>query len=413
MNRASGKSLIFLFFIWPLLALIYALKNIKLSWSKNIIWAFVAFYGFTMVISGDEETGIDSLRYRKKFIEMSKTEMTLQQFSDIFYDEEEGVLDIVQPLISFLVSRFTSDYHIFFCVLGVVFGFFYSRNIWFLLKFKKKDAHFVSVILLLSFAFIIGFWNINGFRFWTAAHVFIWSVTSYYFDKKPKYLLAIFCSFLIHFSFLFPIAIFLMFSLIGKRPTAYFYVFLLTFFVTVISSESLSSFLSDNLPSLFQKRANLYLNEDYKNNVSEQIQATNWYIKYYFTFIQLPITILVIYLHTNYRKIFGTNQQLASLFNFTLLFGAFSNVASLIPSGGRFLSLTYILFTGIVFIVVQFSKKHSYIKRLILYTSPLFFLFIIISFRLSLDTMNISLIFSNPLLAIFLNLDIAIINLIK
>ena len=53
---------------------------------------------------------------------------------NVYEEGERDSIDFVEPLISTIVSSFTSNYKILFAIYGLIFGFFYSRNIWILLK---------------------------------------------------------------------------------------------------------------------------------------------------------------------------------------------------------------------------------------------------------------------------------------
>ena len=87
--NSEKKYSVILFLIWPFLALIYAAKNYKASWSKNIIWFFVIFYGFTLTIHNVGEEISDANRYRDKFIEMAGKETTGQIFLAIAFRSAE------------------------------------------------------------------------------------------------------------------------------------------------------------------------------------------------------------------------------------------------------------------------------------------------------------------------------------
>ncbi|MBF6608097.1 MAG: hypothetical protein ITG00_05110, partial [Flavobacterium sp.] len=172
-----------LFLISPLLVVILAAKDFRKSWAKNIIWLFVIFYGATFVISNDK---IDANRYRDQLYEFSIQELTPVNIFSMVYGPESQVLDILQPLLTLTVSLFTTNFHVLFAVFGLVFGYFYSRNIWYLLDRTEGKLEWSAVILMMTFAFVVGFWEINGFRFWTAAHIFFYGVFPYVADRNRK-----------------------------------------------------------------------------------------------------------------------------------------------------------------------------------------------------------------------------------
>ena len=130
-KRKSLMSAWILFFINPFSATIIAFVNYRSAFAKNILWLFVVYYGFTIVISDE---GMDANRYRNNFIALTSNKISAKDFVDLLYQEETEYVDVAQPLITFFVSRLTKDPRILFAVFGLVFGYFYSRNIWFLLE---------------------------------------------------------------------------------------------------------------------------------------------------------------------------------------------------------------------------------------------------------------------------------------
>lgn len=414
-TKALGdkNSVVALFFLWPFLALLFVLKNFRLSWAKNVVWAFIVFYGYTMVVSGDEQTGSDSVRYRNEFIELSASNITLEGFANLFYVDNTEDLDIIQPLVAFLVSRVTNNYHIFFAVLAFIFGFFYSRNIWLILDRKSLNSGSLDFLVILAFIFVVGFWNINGFRFWTATHIFLFAVLSYIIKGNRKYLLLVWFSCLVHFSFLFPSIVFMFYLLIGNKTNIYFYFFILTLSASLISSQALVNFMTNNLPSVFQKRTKLYTNEDYAETLSSKIEVTNWYIRYYLTFLKWPIIAFIVYIFYEGKKLLQRSQRLTKMFNFSLLFGALANIVSLVPSGGRFITVSYIFFLAVIFFYIQYTYTNAMVKNILWTSSPFLLLFAVVSIRFSFDSIGIATIFGNPVLATILDINIPMINLIK
>src|SRR5690625_4997052 len=172
-DKKTGYFAALMFFIWPLLAVISAFRNYRSNWGKNILWAFVAFYGFSFAI-GAENQGSDIVRYAEEVEYLHKVEMTI---SDAFtYYGQSGEIDILRTFIAVTLSRFTDSQAILTLVYGIIFGFFFSRNMWYVLERLKGRIHPITVLLLCSFFLVIPIWNINGFRMWTAAHIFIYGL---------------------------------------------------------------------------------------------------------------------------------------------------------------------------------------------------------------------------------------------
>ena len=131
--------------IQPFAGVLVALKHYRESWSKNMIWFFIAFYGFTLVISN---TAIDANRVRDALSVWHHTRMNFSNFTELFFSESSGFIDFVQPLSMFIVSRFTDNHNILFGFYGLIFGFFYSRNIWYLFDHLKENDRFFNLLLI-------------------------------------------------------------------------------------------------------------------------------------------------------------------------------------------------------------------------------------------------------------------------
>ena len=104
LKEKTGYYAVILFLIWPFIAVVSAFRNYSSSWGKNILWAFVAFYGFAFAI-GAESQGSDILNYVEEVRYLNGTKMT---FADaVQYYRESGEVDIVRTFIAIIVSRFT------------------------------------------------------------------------------------------------------------------------------------------------------------------------------------------------------------------------------------------------------------------------------------------------------------------
>ena len=110
-----------LFFIWPIASFFRALKRHKRPWAKNIIWLFVAFYGYTFLATNE---GFDSFDYMRDLIQMHQQQTELRAIFSSLYTLG-GEKDIYDSIIIFLVSRFTEDSRILFLVVALVFGYFF------------------------------------------------------------------------------------------------------------------------------------------------------------------------------------------------------------------------------------------------------------------------------------------------
>ena len=114
----------FLFLLMPFFAAITAVRNYKSPWAKNIVWAFVIFYGYTFAIS-KENDDTDIIRYVDELKELYGKSLSFGDILDLF--RESGDADVVRTIIAIVVSRFSNNAQVLTAVYGFIFGFFYSR----------------------------------------------------------------------------------------------------------------------------------------------------------------------------------------------------------------------------------------------------------------------------------------------
>lgn len=410
----SKKNSIILFLIWPFFALIYAIRNYKAIWAKDIIWFFVIFFGFTLtIIKAQTEEQSDGSRYMEKFVAMAGKQLSFENVSKLFYDDESQVLDVIETIVIFTVSRFTDNYHVLFAVFGLIFGYFYSRNIWYLIDKGGKKIVSENIPLILTFAIIVGFWEINGFRFYTATHIFLFGTLPYLFEGKKKYLWFSALAVFMHFTYILPLLILVFHIVAGRRTTVYFFLYLLTFFVAELNLTALRDFLTANLPEIFLPRLNGYINEDYAAGISEIYAKANWYAVFYLLALKWSITSLLIVVFFNSRSFFKANKNFDRLFSFTLLLYSVANIFSLVPSGARFIDLSNLFSVALIFFYLQYATHSKAIKRLLPFTIPALLFYAIVASRIGIQAMGILCIVGNPILRIFINVDVTVLSVLK
>ena len=222
-NAKSGFYSAILFLVWPLLALASAFRNYKSHWAKNMLWAFVAFYGFCFAI-GAENSGADIVRYVAQYQELHDVNMTFATAQRYFI--ESGEIDIARTVIAIILSRFTDSQSVLTLVYGIIFGFFFSRNMWYVLEHFKGKIRPITILLFICFSLIVPIWNINGFRMWTAAHIFIYGLLPFLFEGKRGGVIISSLAILMHYAFIVPVGILYMYLLLGNRMMIYFVFFL-------------------------------------------------------------------------------------------------------------------------------------------------------------------------------------------
>lgn len=397
------------FFIWPFATLFLNITNVRASYFKNLVWMFTVFYGYTFILNSEER---DADRYKNKLIEFYELEnLGIGSVFDEVYTENYA--DVLQPTITYVISRFTNNSNILFAVFAFVFGFFYSRNIALILELFDAKLNKYGVLFLVLFVFLIPIWQINGFRMWTAAHMFLFFFLKFLKYNNKKYLLGTFLTFFVHFSFVFPIIIILIYMLFGNRTGLYFIFFILTFFILEVSINF--SQIVPELPLVFQERIESYSNQDYIDYAATKQVQVNWYIMYRGMMIRYLLYSLLVFIYLFRSNLFKSDRVIWNLLSFAFLFAAVANLllAQPVASLGRFTAMANMLFC--IVLILIFEKIPSI--KLIRFLSPIIFIFIafyvVVEIRIGFDTMGTSAIALNPFIAPFINENIPLIDFFK
>ena len=394
--------------------MIYAIRNYRAIWAKDLVWFFVIFFGFTLtIILADSDEQSDGSRYRDKFVAMAGQQVSFDNISVLFYDVDSQVLDVLETIVIFTVSRFTDNYHVLFAVFGLIFGYFYSRNIWYLIDRAGKGFATENIPIILTFAFVVGFWEINGFRFWTATHIFLFGALPYLFEGKKNYLGFAVLAVFMHFSYVLPLLVLGFHIATGKRTSVYFILFLLTFFVKEINLTQLGEFLTANLPEIFLPRVKGYVNEGYASDLSDVYAKANWYVVFYQLALKWSITLLMAGIFFYGKAFLKANKNFDRLFSFTLLLYSVANILSLVPAGGRFLSLSNLFALAFIFFYIQYAPNTKTIKRLMAVAIPALLLYVTVALRIGIQDMGILCIVGNPILRIFINAEVTVLAVLK
>lgn len=399
-----------LFVIWPFLSLVFALKNYKSTYGKNILWLYCIFIGFTFAFM--EGSYADSARTVGELSELNAMSLDLNQFADYITYSERTNLDYLQVTLLLIVSIFTDNPNILFAVFGFVFGFFYSRNIWFILeKYEERDRLF-SFFIFASFAVAIGPWDINGFRFFTGSMVFLYGVMPFLYKGNWQYLFIAALSILIHWSFIVPMIAVVAYFFIGNRTLPIFVIFILSYFVSFFSFEQITQYFEMYAPEAIQESRGGYVSESYIERRGRQRVIRNWYVRAHIAWMILFTHVFLAYIYLKKNEYLKKNTGLLSLYNFTLIMFILTNTFKSIPSVSRFFSISIILAMALAFLLNQ-SEKNMFPYWLKAYGVIIMAIFIIVRIRMGFDFIGTSAVFGNPIIASFVENERALIELIK
>jgi len=413
-NDKRNEALYYLsFLVWPFGVMLASLRHWEKPWVKNIFWIFCIFFGFTFFLAEDSPNwSPDSIRYAQTLAEYAHNNMSLGELWKSIYSENSSNLDIFQPLITYLISRVTSNPRILFTVFGLIFGYFYSRNVWYVLDQIHGKLSIILLLFILAFCLFNPIWNINGFRYWTAAQIFIFGTLPYLVKGEKKRLIWALLSVLVHFSFLYAVASLFLFLMLKNRFNLYFVFFILTSIVKEINLESVQSVLSF-LPGIFQHRIESYANPEYAESIHLELQSSSWFVTFSSMGIRYIVYIMVISIFIFGRNLLKNRHDYMTLLCYSLFLYSFANIFSLIPSGGRFITLANIFIFAFFIFFISTYTEFTWLKLIKILSVPFLLLFCVFNIRVGMEFFGLTTILGNPIFSALTIDRVSLINEIK
>lgn len=409
MARLDKKTFLALWIFNPFISAIYVFKNFK---QKTSIYPFLFlsfFFGLSFVIS---TTGADSERYALQLSEYHRLGLSFFQIIDDLYSTEGTKFDIYQPLVTWLVSLFTDNAKVLFTLFAMVFGFFWFKSLLLIRSHLHIPLKGLSLLIFLLLALTNPIWHINGVRMWTAVAVFFYGLLLLHLNKDKRGWIYLVLPLFVHFSLIIALAVYAVYVIMPykNKTVLFFAAFLFTYFLGELDLDILRGYMEE-APELVQQKDG-YLNEDYveKVNAAQEQYAPHVILARTLSkYSILVITILMYYYYTIYKRKM-TCPYFEVIFTLALFMASFSNLASNIPSGGRFGVLSnMVILTAFLLFLNQRIKMHKAINLLL--SGALIFV-VIFKIREGLDYVGPFFFIGNPLTNWFI-VDEPFINAIK
>ena len=415
--ESKKNSNIILAIIWPFFGLIQSLKNWRQPWAMNIFWVVCIYMGAIQIfhpegtILGD---GSDGGRYVLRLIEMHNGSLGL--IEQIAYSFKlNGSMDYYQLILTWIVSLFTDNGHILFACFAAVFGFFYSRNMWYVLNHISGYLNTAMVIFISLLFLACPIWQINGVRMWTAAHIFMYAVLPYIWEGNKKRLWWLLAVPFVHFSYLYFVILSFAFVLIPNKITAdskimswgLMFALVLSLIVGMLKVPAIIQILERFSPDAYQDRIDLYTSDAAFERMGGVRKSVNWYVTASSDIAYWISNIVLICLSIFPLK----DQKSRKMLNFCLLISIIANVASQLPSGGRFITIAHLFTYSLV--IWQIGNINKLFNQLVSVMALPLLITIIFSVRTAMDYYGISFIVGNYFTSLFWNDNIPLINFIK
>ena len=342
---SQGARYLILFILWPFLAFITALKNYSNREAKIIVYLFLVYYGLSFVLGN---AGVDAERYAINLKFTSEL-----PFSDFFKIVgglySDTTVDIAQPLVTFIVSRFTSHPGVLFGVWTAIMGFFYLKSINLLHKHYSENPGWNAFIFMFFFIMLVPIFFVGGVRMPTAIWMFFYGACHVVLNRDPRYLVLTAASSLVHWSFLSANVVLLIYFILGNRNLLYIPVVISSFVLPGLLGPVFQT-IAVRMGGPIQARYEGYSSEGYIRGLEDAAESASWFLGlsenmvYYY----LLIMIFAIYFLSNTS---WKSKPDSNLFSFLLLFLAFVNFGKVIPTfGGRFQTVFFLFSTLYIFL---------------------------------------------------------------
>lgn len=353
-----------------------------------MVFFFLVYYGLTFVY---DNIYVDASRYVENL--QQTAELPFSDFGKIVSGlYSDTTLDIAEPFVTFVVSRFTKSGNIFFAVWAAIFAFFYMRSIRYFHDRYLAGPGLNALIFMAFFVLIQPITKVGGIRMPVATWIFFFGAFHVVMYRDPKYFLVALSASLVHWSFLTVNALLLIYLLAGNRNMVYFPIVILSFILPQLAAPYFES-VARNLGGAFLQRYEGYSSQGYILNSMYEMQDAPWFVQMSgnLIFYYLLAAILFIYFFTSqYPK----EKYERNLFSFLLLLVAFVNFGAVIPTfGGRFEIVFYLFATLYIFLhALKLEGNHL---RLITWVG-LFPMLLYIAVLFRIDSVSVSAFLFTP-----------------
>lgn len=361
---------------------------------------FFFFIGTQIIVSDTNDIG----RYLLNFANIANNDNI--SFLSYFYSlQEANQIDFYMPFMTWLISRFTSNSQVFAGILAMMFGLCFSFNFKYITKNIVRQT---PIFVILFFTLLLVPKASYTHRWWMAMQVFLLGALPYILEGKYKYLLFSIASIFVHFSFLYPLILLLIYKFLPKKTLIPFIIIFITAnFIEDLNISSFAKAIEQYLPDSYNERNESYINAE--------LQEHNWFSqssRFVWKYLNLFMTI---YIYHKHKHILEHRKDLKNLYVIALLIGSFAAIVNLTEWGWRYLDLTNFLFCSLYILILADSiNKDKKFYKAIQIASPFFLYVIMFQIRGLFSIIGIkAFLFGNILTTWFINDTVSILSYLK
>lgn len=391
-------------FTFPIFGLISFLKSGNIERYSLSLFFFFLFFGFFFVIP---DSG-DAYRHYQSFLEYPS--MTWSKFwvelINILSFKSQTNSDIYVHMSNFILSRASTHSSFYYGFHALVYSLIYIATLKLILTNIKVHKTLLTTFFFLLVVLIAPISKIQYLRYYLATWLFLYGALNILKSGKNKFYLFFLLSVLVHFSFITPSLLFVVYKFF--RKTLFIWLFLAVF--SFVSNNFLSQYATSitNVSQAYLEDSQLsgktkaYVeNEEYIEQRAQRFESRKWYaspskyLRWAFTTLLFSIGWLI------WTKRIVIKEDLFVLFTFSLFLFSISQFGNAFASfGERFEQVFFIVFS--VFGLHFFNKNSNLFVKNIAYTClPLYLIFIVMSIRELFSVGDLFVFIGNPLVAIF------------
>lgn len=406
--RDSGSDLryqIGIFLVWPLLSLFLAIRHVRRPSSRIIVILFCGFIGLMFYV----RPGADASSYMAQFFEYTQKDFGDLWLAVIAVFVEQTETDLFRYLILYVVSRFTSDPMWLWVVLGLIFGYIYSKNIWFLINNTEERFNLNATLFMVAFIFIITpMTGINQFRFWLATHVFFLGAVNVVMFRNPTYFLVAFAAPLIHFGMILPVAVLVAFFFLGRRDVIYIPLAIMSVMLAEIDFQIISEH-AGLLGPAFERRFEGYTADSAFERLDSR-QSRAWYVSQWQPLLLYTTYGMMAYIYIRFRK--KLSERLKNFTSFLFIFITLINLINHFPMIYRYRPVLFLFLFAYLFLVYkELDIRRIDIGALLCFVPVL--LMILFRTRIAIDLVNAVILIANPIFGLIGDFDTSLLEFIR
>lgn len=403
-DNVRKLNLLFIF-TFPILGFISFIRSGNVEryyWS--LLFFFVS-YGLLFVLPNDG----DAFRHYGSFLSYSEKSFSevSSEIIDVLLFNSKSNSDIYILLSNYIVSRIGSSSAIYFGFHALIYSLIYFSSIQLILKGTKVHKNLLTSIFFLLIVFIAPIAKIQYVRYFLATWFFLYATIGYLRTFKKGYLLYGLIASIVHFSFVFPIILFLFYTFTKRYIVLWFVIAGLSIYTSNFLNQYTDTVL--NYSGLYFKNSSIdqkskaYLgNEEYIEYRENRFENRAWYANPSL-YLNLAYTILLFLIGILYLlKKIRIDNLLKVLLTFSLFLFSLTELGKSFASvGERFQQVFFVGFSVFLLHYFNYPRSNKIIKWVAYCFVPFYLIFLAMALREMFFTGDIFVFIGNPFVALF------------